>query len=150
LIFIEETMNRFLYLSILANNLSQSAEDMGLDEFIFQQDNDPKHSSKLVTRFLEEKKIEKLEWPSQSPDLNPIEHVWAKMKYDLRGKTFRNKNELKAELKRMWENIDGEFLKKVISSIPKRIMEVVKAKGGTHHINFFVSSFFLRLIKNSL
>jgi hypothetical protein len=130
MVFIREIMDKHLYLSILANNLLQSAKDMGLDEFIFQQDNDPKHTSMLVTRFLEEKGIEKLEWLSQSPDLNSIEHVWAKMKYNLEGKMFRNEKELEMELRRMWENMDREFLKKIISSMPRRIIDVVKAKGG--------------------
>jgi transposase len=50
---------------------------MGLDHFIFQQDNDPKHTSKLAKRFFEEKNIELLPWAPQSPDLNPIENLWS-------------------------------------------------------------------------
>ena len=52
LVFIEDKMNAYSYLDILKNNLFKSAQSLGLNEFIYQPDNDPKHTSKLIKKFL--------------------------------------------------------------------------------------------------
>ena len=66
-------MNGAKYSQILDENLLQSAQDLRLRQrFTFQQDNDLKHSAKTTKKWLRDKSLNVLEWPSQSLDLNPI------------------------------------------------------------------------------
>ena len=68
---IDGTMNASYFVDILADNLPESIQDLhGQNHVVFQQDNDPKHSAKITKALLaEQKNIEVMEWPAQSPDL---------------------------------------------------------------------------------
>jgi hypothetical protein len=69
-------MNSSVYRDILDSQMVPYASRVMGNDFVFQQDNDPKHKSKLVTQYLAKKKVTVMEWPPQSPDLSPIENLW--------------------------------------------------------------------------
>ena len=134
LVFIDTTMDRMHYANILSNSLTPSATQMGLGEYIFQHNNDPKHASAHVRSFLANSGVQVLEWPSQSPDLNPIENLFAYMKDRLRGSMIKNKLELKAKILEAWNSIPAHVCKKLVESMYKRCCCVIKAKGW--HIDY--------------
>lgn len=130
LYIIEGKMDRFMYTRILNTSLKKSLRDLGLQEFIFQQDNDPKHTSKHVTEYFNTKNVNVMDWPSQSPDLNPIENLWHVLKINVSKKNPKNIKHLVEVCKEEWKKLDPNMIKKLVLSMNKRCREVLDAKGG--------------------
>ncbi|KAF7692941.1 Transposable element Tcb2 transposase [Cucumispora dikerogammari] len=98
--FIDGKMHKFQYKKILAEKLDISRQKLGLGNgFLFQQDNEPKHKSRYAMVFFKENAIDVLEWSSQSPDLNPIDHIWCYIKEKVQISRLKNVNELKEKIK---------------------------------------------------
>lgn len=91
----------------------------------------PKHSSKYIEQFLEEKGVNWWYTPPESPDLNPIELVWGSLKEYLRNR-FKPKNleELKTGIERFWLTLIPEVCRKYISHLKKVIPKIVSVGGG--------------------
>ena len=124
-----------VYLEILENELPTIWEP-GL---VFIQDNASIHTARLVKNWLKEEGIEVLEWPPYSPDLNPIEHAWKRLKQwvwkhhpellELKGKGQNTKEAMLKALQEGWDAIEEEFFEKLIASMQRRVRAVCKAKG---------------------
>ena len=131
---VEGRMDAEQYVAILEEGLLQSMEESGIpqDDIIFQQDNDPKHTSRRAQKWFEEQGIKILDWPAQSPDLNPIEHTWNHLKRCLSGYSSAPKgvHQLWERVVEQWGMISVEECQKWIESMPRRIQAVIKAKGG--------------------
>ena len=105
---------------------------------IFQQDNAPIHTSRLLRAWLAEQGFQVLDWLPYSPDLNPIENLWFLLKEAIFKKNPelstmpKNDTTLKllCELAVMcWLDLDKEMVNGLIDSMPRRIEAVVKAQG---------------------
>ena len=68
-------------------------------------DNDPKHTSKVVAKWLKDNNVKVLEWSSQSPDLNPIENMWAELKKRVRARRPTNLIQLHQLCQKEWAKI---------------------------------------------
>ena len=99
-------------------------------EYLFQQDNAPIHTSARTRNFTEEMEINLLPWPGQSPDLNPIEHLWDELERRIRAKPNNPKNlgELEAFLQQCWSEISCEVYQKLVESMNRQIEAVIKAR----------------------
>jgi hypothetical protein len=104
----------------------------------FQQDNARIHNFGGTPQWLQIHGIEWIDWPPHSPDLNPIEHVWKKLKDNLiqlhpETRDLSNNEidraKLVAWLQEAWDCIDQTFIRKLIDSLPRRILAVIRAKG---------------------
>lgn len=130
----EGRMNSVKYIEVLETALLPSLTslfgDTNLDGVIFQQDNAPCHKSATTMRWFTENNIDLLDWPPQSPDLNPIEHLWSILKRKIKEHSITSKTALKNSLVQEWQAITRQDCTKLVRSMPARISAVIKSKGG--------------------
>jgi len=131
---IDGKLNAELYRQILSEDLMGTLQhyELSTDDIIFMQDNDPKHTAILTKKWFEDNNVELLPWPPQSPDLNPIEHLWNDVDRRIRALNveIRGKDMLWEQVSKIWEETALETCTKLIESMPERINDVIKAKGG--------------------
>ncbi|OXA39388.1 Transposable element Tc3 transposase [Folsomia candida] len=131
--FIKGTMDSTGYTKMLQEHLLKFGAKMGGRKWIFQQDNASIHSSRFTKDYFLQKKIRVLDWPSKSPDLNPIENFWGILVREVykNGKQYDNVNQLKTAISTAWVKVEKATLQKLVDSMPNRIFQVISEAGGS-------------------
>ncbi len=146
IVFIDGTVNTNVYIGVLDDYLLPFIDALnadGLSNIIYQQDNASPHASHKTKEWLansaKEHGFTVMEWPPNSPDMNPIENLWAHLKLELhrrypdtnslQGSPDAIKTILKTRLNEVWWQIGEEVLRNLIDSMPQRVRALLDAKG---------------------
>lgn len=135
----DRNVNAASYLDILESTLPEIMDLMDADG-IFMHDNARPHVAGIVKDWFDTTGYRVISnWPAYSPDLNPIEHVWRRLKMmfakrhkDLRYSTAgqaKIQAALKEVVPKLWDDIEEEFLESLIQGMPRRIQACIEAKG---------------------
>jgi len=135
LIPVEGMMNSKTYLPIIERRVSRELATLHPDA-IFQQDSAPCHKAKIVTNCFKKLKIRVLDWPGNSPDLNPIENLWSIVKSRLRKLDCTTKTKLIQSIIHVWFHDEEikKICKNLVLSMKQRVNLLLKTKGG--HIKY--------------
>ncbi len=131
LVLIEHRLNATVYLSIVADHVH-----------LFMTPVHPCHKAQIISDwFLEHDNVfTLLKWPPQSPDLNPIEHLWDVVEREIHIVDVQptNLQQLRDAIISIWTKISEECFQHLVESMPRRIKAVLKGKGvkpGTSKVN---------------
>ncbi len=119
--FIERTMNANMYCDILKQSMIPSLRRLGR-RAVFQHDND--HA------LLKTLRVKVMDWPSMSPDLNPIEHLWGILKRKVEERKVSNIHQLRDVVMEEWKRTPVATCEALVNSMPKRVKAVLENNGG--------------------
>ena len=99
---------------------------------ILQQDNARPHTTRATTQFLTANNVTVMEWPSMSPDLSPIEHIWDELDRRVRAHPNQPTNlpQLQATLLQEWNNLPNNIVRRYIRSMRNCCRAVINSNSG--------------------
>ncbi len=118
-----------MYCDILKQSMIPSIRRLGR-RAVFQHDNDPKHTSKTITALLKKLRVKVMDWPSMSPDLNSIEHLWGILKQKVEEHKVSNIHQLRDVVMEEWKRTSVATCEALVNSMPKRVKTVLENNGG--------------------
>ena len=131
LCFFRRNMDATFFVNILEWHLIEQAQVFHGQRWFLIQDNDPKHTSRIAKAWMDKNmKKNQREWPSQSPDLNPIENIFCWMKQKLYKDNFTSLVQLEKRIQEIWDSITPEFLAPYYKSMSHMCRLVVEQNGS--------------------
>ncbi|CAF1370561.1 unnamed protein product [Adineta steineri] len=121
--------NGSYYVHILKNYLLPAAKQEFRQYWRLQQDNDPKHTSNIAKQIINNKVRRLMKWPSDSSDVNPIEHLWSIVKRKVEKRKPKNIDELELFLCEEFKNVDVNIVAKIVMSMKKQCLSFIEYKG---------------------
>ena len=132
--------------NILEDSLPELNEISREKKIYMQMDNARIHWTLDALRFYKENNIVVIDWPAYSPDLNPIENVWAYIKGKLSGKKFISMKQIETEIIKIWESIPKIQIEKTCESIYDRLGDCIEMKGRLIIIKLFLLKYFSKIL----
>ncbi|GFT05598.1 putative transposase like protein [Trichonephila clavipes] len=104
------------------------------------QDGAPCHTARSIKAFLAEQNIPLLDWPGNSPDMNPIGNIWELMKREVDKNVITNKTQLLERIIQVWNHHPQmqETVQSCIYSMPRKIEALIAAKGGSTKYSYLI------------
>ena len=131
LIRIVGTMKTQNYVETLSEHMLPHLQECFPDgSGIFMQDNAPCHKSNVTMGYLHGHNINVIDWPPYSPDLNPIENLWAALKRKIQRVSRQTVTAVEQITMENWNNNMQTTCQELVASMPRRIAECIKNKGG--------------------
>ena len=130
LVRLQTRINAQIYKNIVQDHVVPIIENSGFDRATFMQDNAPCHKAKVVMSYLSEQDFEIMDWPPQSPDLNPIENLWKTFGVKVMERNPTNTEDLWVKLQEEWSKISIEDCQELIRSCSRRCAAVIESKGS--------------------
>ena len=108
----------------------QQAQSLWQQESVVMQDNAAIHTAKATLALFKDKRLVLLDWPANSPDLNPIENIWSLVKYRVGLHFPTTKEEIVRAIHIEWGKLTIADIARCCQSIRERCQAVIDAKGG--------------------
>ena len=128
LVILESSVNGAMYEHVIRTHLLPAVADK--ENWILQQDNAHAHRCRRIQEAFAALHITVLPWPSRSPDLNPIEHVWDYLGRELNKSFPQTLGQLERHLMEAWRRIPTDFVNTLVDSMTRRVGAVISASGG--------------------